>query len=292
MQSGNDRTLLLDDGTRIAYGVSGTGPALVLTNGLTTSSVFWKYLRPIWLRQHTVVTWDLPGHGDSGPAQSERVAKVEAQPRVVEQIMDTLSIPRAVHVGWSTGCQVVLELARRSPGRCAGLALLLGGAGHVLDTTRFPLPGPMFERLVRATPPGLFELVASGLGRALRMKGSVALGRRLMLIGERADAEDMRQVIEHIGTVDPATLRTMLLSVQAHSARVALPALRMPLLIVAGDRDPFAPSALVGVPLHEALPASRLLRLPHGTHTALLEEPELIARAVESLAAQCAALAG
>ena len=57
--------------------------------------------------------------------------------------------------------------------------------------------------------------------------------------------------------------------------------LAVPLLILSGDRDPFAPSELVGVPLHRAAPGSQLLRLPNGTHTALLEEPQLIADTVE-----------
>ena len=54
-----------------------------------------------------------------------------------------------------------------------------------------------------------------------------------------------------------------------------------PVLLLSGDRDPFAPSELVGVPLQHSAPGSELLRLPLGTHTALLEEPQLIAETVE-----------
>jgi pimeloyl-ACP methyl ester carboxylesterase len=61
--------------------------------------------------------------------------------------------------------------------------------------------------------------------------------------------------------------------------------LRVPLLIMAGDVDPFAPSELVGVPMHAAAARSVLVRLPRGTHTALLEEPELIAKTVEDFTA-------
>ena len=41
----NHLTVSAPDGTTIAYSVAGKGPALVLTNGLTTTSFFWKYLR-------------------------------------------------------------------------------------------------------------------------------------------------------------------------------------------------------------------------------------------------------
>jgi pimeloyl-ACP methyl ester carboxylesterase len=260
---------------------------LLLTSGLTTSSLFWKYLRPIWLRSHTVITWDLPGHGASGPARSALTARVHAHPRLIAQIMDRLGVQRALQIGWSTGSQVALETYRQYPGRCAGIAILLGGAGNVLNSTRLPVPGPVIERVVRASPPALFELIVFTLSRAMRLPGGQELGRAFGLVGARANQDDMRQVIEHIAEVDAATLRSMLISLQEHSARSILPALRVPLLIVSGDKDPFAPSELVGVPLHQSVPNSELLRLPNGTHTALLEEPELIGARVEAFAARC-----
>ena len=283
----NDRTLIAEDGTHIAYGVAGSGPALVLTNGLTTSSLFWKYLRPMWLRRHTVITWDLPGHGASGPARSAKTARIHAHPRLIAQIMDRVGVARAVQVGWSTGSQVALETYRQFPGRALGVALLLGGAGHVLNTTRLPVPGPVIERIVRASPSALFEWSSFALSRAMRLQPGAALGRTLGLIGPHAKTEDVRQIIHHIGEVDRNTLRSMLISLQEHSARSILSTLRVPLLIVSGDKDPFAPSALVGIPLHRSVPKSELVRLPEGTHTALLEEPELIGERVEAFVVRC-----
>ncbi|HTU57472.1 MAG TPA: alpha/beta hydrolase [Polyangiales bacterium] len=283
----NNRTLIADDGTHIAYGVAGEGPALVLTNGLTTSSFFWKYLLPLWQQRHTVISWDLPGHGGSGPARTPKTARIHSHPRLIAQIMDRLGVQRALQVGFSTGTQVVLETYRQFPGRCAGVALVLGGAGNVLNTTRLPLPGPMIERIVRASPPLVFELIVFTLARAMRMRGGEEAGRKLGLIGANAKPEDMKQVIEHIGEVDAVTLRGMLISLQEHSARSSLAALRVPLLIVAGDKDPFAPSELVGVPLHASAPKSELMRLPEGTHTALLEQPEEIGARILSFASRC-----
>jgi pimeloyl-ACP methyl ester carboxylesterase len=285
--SWNDRTLLAEDGTHIAYGVAGAGPALILTNGLTTSSFFWKYLRPSFLQRHTVITWDLPGHGASGPARSLKTARLQNQPRLIATIMDRLAVTRAVHLGWSTGCQLALETYRQFPGRCDGVGMLLGGASHVLDCTRLPLPGALIERIVRAAPAGVFGLIKLALGRALLMDGSVELGRKFGLIGPRATDEDMRIVIEHIVNVDAHTLQSMLLSIQEHSARTVVSTLRVPLLIVAGDKDPFAPSELVGVPLHASAPMSELLRLHEGTHTAMLEQHELIAQGVLAFATRC-----
>lgn len=279
-----ERQLIAADGTTITYTIEGEGPALLLTNGLTTSTAFWKYLRPIWLRYHTVITWDLPGHGNSGPARSARSASVEAQAILMRDILDACGVQRALQVGWSTGCQLVLEMYRQFPARCAGLALLFGPAGQVLDTTQLPLPGAWFAPVLRATPAFAFELFSRGVSRALLAPGIIPLGRMLKLIGPDTAEGDVREVLEHIGRVDPGTLREMLLSLQAHSARAILPNVRVPLLIMAGDRDPFAPAEQVGVPMHAAASQSELIRLPEGTHTALFDEVETVARAVEELA--------
>lgn len=279
-----DRQLVAPDGTRIAYGVTGSGPALLLTNGLTTDTTFWKYLAPRWARHHTVICWDLPGHGQSDPARTSHYATVEAQPALMRAILDRLHIERALQVGWSTGCQLVLEFYRHHSERCSALALLFGGAGRVLDTTQLPLPGPWFAPLVRAMPPKLFTLLCRGISRAAAEPLSIPLARKLGLIGQHTSEEDLRQVFAHIGTVDPLTLRQMLLSLHAHSAHDVLPRVSVPLLIFGGDRDPFASSDRVGVAMHAAAPRSELIRLPQGTHTALLDEAETIAREIENLA--------
>jgi pimeloyl-ACP methyl ester carboxylesterase len=230
-----------------------------------------------------VIGWDLPGHGRSAAAQSRRTAAVDSLPRLMRGILDALNVDRALHVGWSTGCQVVLEMYRQYPERCAALALLFGPAGRVLETTRLPLPGAWFAPVVHALPARAFSLICRGVSSALEVPGIIPLGRRLDLIGAHTDDRDVRDVFAHIGRVDPNTLREMLLSLQAHSAHALLPNIRVPLLIIAGDRDPFAPSEQVGMLMHAAAPDSQLVRLPEGTHTALLDEPDVIAQAVEAL---------
>src|SRR4051812_48226154 len=137
----NDLTITAPDGTKLAYAVAGSGPALVLTNGLTTSSFFWQYLRPRWLSRHTVLTWDLPGHGRSGPAQSDRSASIQGLPALLAQLMDTAGIERATQVGWSVGCQAVFEMYRQFPERCNALVTLFGPAEHALRNTALPIPG-------------------------------------------------------------------------------------------------------------------------------------------------------
>jgi pimeloyl-ACP methyl ester carboxylesterase len=284
----NDRILALEDGTRIAYRVEGAGTPLVLTNGLTTTTIFWDHIRPVWLRKHEVLTWDLPGHGRSGPARTPRTATIEAQPQIVAAVMQAAGVRRAHQVGWSTGAQIVLELYKQRPELCQSLVMLLGPAGHVLETTRLMLPGNAIAGLVHHIPPTVFAAMYRVLTKPMSSTLGHVIARRTGMIGPMTSADDARRVTDHIATVDARTLQHMVYSAHTHSAHDVLARVHIPLLIVSGDQDPFAPSELVGIPLHAAAPGSELLRLPTGTHTALLEEPVRIAEAVEAFLARSA----
>ncbi|MDD9935407.1 MAG: alpha/beta hydrolase [Myxococcales bacterium] len=286
--------LLSRDGTHVTYWVEGVArtdaPALVLINGLTTNTRFWDHLLPQWSRRHRVLMWDLPGHGASGPAQSRAAATIQGQPEILTQVMDAAGIERAVQIGWSTGSQVMFELYRSAPARCLGLVSLLGSAGHVLDTARLPVPGAAIDWLAQHVPRPVWSGATFALSRATNNRAGHAVGRALGLLGKGAAAQDVRNITEHLCIMHPPTVQTMVHSAQAQSATDLLGQLTVPLLIVTGDRDPFAPADTVGLPMHEAAPGSELLRLQNATHTALLDHAGEIADAVESfIARRCSA---
>lgn len=278
------------DGTVIAYDMEGPtgpreegreGPALVLSNGLTTNTAFWRYLHPRWTRSHRVLRWDLPGHGASGPARSKATATIAEQPEIIAGLMDAVGIATAVQIGWSTGCQVALEMVRRYPARCVGLVLLLGSAGRVLSTTTLPLPGSWLDNLARRTPPTLFNVLARTMAFAAAAPLGDRLPRRLGLIGRNTCAEDAASITQHLRTIDTHTVQAMIASAHAHSAWEFLPEIRLPVLIVSADLDPFAPAEPVGTRMHAMIPTSDFVRLPEGTHTALFDHAEVIAGAVD-----------
>jgi pimeloyl-ACP methyl ester carboxylesterase len=277
------RYLEAPDGTRIAYTVDGAGPPLLLTNGLTTTAFFWKYLRPIWLKRHTVITWDYAGHGLSEPARTDRATEIAGQPAIITRIMDALEIACATQIGWSVGCQVVLELARQVPDRCDALVLLFGPAEHALSSTNLPyIPGGTLRTILGHAQGGRFAATMQWLTQLTRLPFGWALLRQTGLVGPHTDERDLQQLLRDFRSVHPETGQRMACSAEAHSARDVLPHLTMPVLILAGDRDPFAPFETVGAQIHRETPGSELVRLANATHTALLDYPVAIVRLVES----------
>ncbi len=281
----NDRTVLAPDGTTIAYGVRGSGPAIVLTNGLATSSYFWKYLAPHWAARHTVITWDMPGHGQSGPARSDACATVEGMPLLMERVMQAAGVECAVQIGWSVGCQVVLEMYRQRPTRCQALVLLFGPAAHALSGTRLPLSGSALDMLLRGPAGSAFANVLLRGAQLARLPGVVNIVRQLRLVGTASD-EDVHGLIREMLHIHAPTARKLACSAEDHSGLDVLRRTAVPLLIMAGDRDPFAPPTSIGERMHELAKGSEFVRLPEGTHSALLDHVPQISGAVDTFLRQ------
>jgi pimeloyl-ACP methyl ester carboxylesterase/ketosteroid isomerase-like protein len=108
------------DGVPIRYEASGQGsPAVVLVHCWTCDRHLWDHAAPRLARDHRVVTIDLAGHGESGRAR--KAWTIEAFGEDVRAVVEALGLDRVVLVGHSMGGPVILEAARRLPGRVVGL---------------------------------------------------------------------------------------------------------------------------------------------------------------------------
>jgi 3-oxoadipate enol-lactonase len=113
-------------GARLAYEVTGDGPAVVLVHGFGLDLRMWDpQVEPLAAR-FRVVRYDCRGFGASGPFDSA-VPYTHAGDLLA--LLDHLAIPDAALVGLSFGGRVVLQTALAAPARVRGLALL----GAVLD---------------------------------------------------------------------------------------------------------------------------------------------------------------
>ena len=102
--------------------------------------------------------------------------------------------------------------------------------------------------------------------------------------GDLIRHEDMMSYLEHLSQVDPELFLRMLAYADRHSASDILERIRVPVLLVEGDRDGFTPLDLSREMEHR-IPEATLMVIPGGTHVAPLERPELVARGVEAFTA-------
>ena len=194
------RSLLGPDGGLLAYRVEGRGPALLLTNGITTSNFFWSYLHRRWVDRHTLINWDLKGHGRSAPARSPEAASISALADDLLRVLDASGQRRATLVGFSMGCQVSLEAYRRAPERVAALVLLLGPAGRVFDNALGPI-GKLLHLGIEHMSPRVFNFSLRSMQRVVASPIAYRLGRGLRLLGPAASRADVQRFIDRHTTV-------------------------------------------------------------------------------------------
>lgn len=108
------------DGLRLAYTVSGSGPAAVLIHGLAGSGRWWDPVVPDLARDHTVHVLDLVGFG----ASARQPFVLEGAATQIARFMDMLGIGRALVVGHSMGGLIAAELAADRPDLVERLVLV------------------------------------------------------------------------------------------------------------------------------------------------------------------------
>ncbi|NNK78082.1 MAG: alpha/beta fold hydrolase, partial [Litoreibacter sp.] len=99
-----------------------TAPVIVLIHGLGLSRHMWRDHLPALTRSHTVLSYDLYGHGDSAPPSG--VASLGVYATQIRILMDHLGIGRAAVVGFSIGGMINRRFALDHPERLAALAIL------------------------------------------------------------------------------------------------------------------------------------------------------------------------
>jgi pimeloyl-ACP methyl ester carboxylesterase len=104
----------------------GQGPPIVLTHGFATSSDAWAGQAETLAGTHTVLAWDLRGHGRSA-APLGRYTREEALADLAEVV--ALAGAPALLAGHSVGGYLSLAHALAHPETVAGLAILSAGPG-------------------------------------------------------------------------------------------------------------------------------------------------------------------
>ena len=142
-------------GFRIAFEVSGEGPAVLLQHGLLSGRASWRAngfvgaLEPDFM----VVTVDSLGHGDSDKPTDARAYRREARAEDLAAVLDALAVPRAHVVGYSMGGWMAAAFAARHSGRL--LSLTLGGWDPVHGRTAPEIDFGMVVAGARARAPEL-----------------------------------------------------------------------------------------------------------------------------------------
>jgi 2-succinyl-6-hydroxy-2,4-cyclohexadiene-1-carboxylate synthase len=234
----------------------GKGPGLALVHGFTQTSRSWETIAPALATRHALTMVDLPGHGRSEVAAADLWEAA--------RLVSDAAGPGA-YLGYSMGGRLCLHVALQSPETVSRL-VLVGADGGIEDDRERAERRAADERLARRleeigverfvdewlAQPLFAGLSADQAGRSARLANSVAgLAHALRRLGT--------------GTQRPLWDR--------------LAELRMPVLVVAGERD--SKFAALGRRMVAAIGSCATLALiPGAGHACHLEAPDAFVEVV------------
>jgi pimeloyl-ACP methyl ester carboxylesterase len=273
--SGEESQVAAPDGTRL-YLRQKKGPGGVTAlfcDGIACDGFIWKYLWDELAAHTSVAHFHYRGHGRSArPADPERV-DVAAHAADADAVRHALGDPSVVLFGHSFGTQVALETYRLRPERIRALVFLCGSFGRVTYTFKN-------TDLLANVLPDLLAFVGKHplVGRALWSNMPVKAALRVAeLTGDvdlsRVKLEDVAPYFRHVSGLDLTMFLRMLRAAGEHSAEDLLPNVKVPVLVVAAERDSFTPPA-VSRAMAEAIPGAELALLSAGSHLLPLERHE------------------
>ena len=118
-------TVVASDGVRVAYDVTGTGPALILLHGGGQNRRVWHdagYVTRL-CDQFTVITMDIRGHGESDKPTHASAYAIGGLVDDILLVADAVQVPQFALCGYSYGANIGRYVPART-GRVSKLVIL------------------------------------------------------------------------------------------------------------------------------------------------------------------------
>jgi len=275
------------DGTAIAYYVTNApfpgAKTVVLANGLGGPRQSFRPLIGYLGDRYRFITWDYRGlYGSGRPPTSD--AHSYSIIRHVEDLQAILQAEGSTSdlalLGWSMGVQICLEACRQLPDLAKVLILLNGTFGRPLDTA---VPAPWARRAVQPAL-SLVERYADPVSRVMRGLAAqpefVGWMKRFGMIAETVEEAEFAEVVSMFRSLDVEVYVKNLRALGEHDASRILETIRVPTLVVTGDRDRMTPYGL-SQQMVRRIPRAEILVVRGATHYTAVEYPELVGLRIE-----------
>ncbi len=231
-------------------------PPFVLIHNLGGSSLDW----PPEIRRSAagrVFVLDLPGHGKSEGAGRQSISDYAES---VALFLKTLALKRVLAVGHGMGGAIALELGLRHRALLAGLCILNSGAN-------LPIPTNILENAAHTQthPTAVRDLVS-------------------WMAGPQTNPTVIRDRIARLQQTRPSVFYADLLACDSFDISRRLKRIRLPVLVICGTEDRFAPPAGAQA-LVSGLPKAAIQTIDGAGHFALWEQPRRIAALLDVFAA-------
>jgi len=249
-----------DDRVRIYYEEHGAGTPLVLAYGIGGNVKMWDVNVPGLARRHRLVLWEPRGHARSDSPEDPAKYSFRRWALDLKAVLDHLGLRRAHVGGLSLGAGIATRFALAFPGRVRSLVVTNSSSASGLPLSWQNLV--MRARSIKITLTQGMDAMAE-----FAMAENPNVSERLALDpGAKAEFYEEYRQLTPIGYAN--ALRALL---AMDHITDQLPRLRMPVLLIGGDRDPSLGPMKV---IHRKIRGSKLVVLSPASHFANRDQPD------------------
>jgi len=239
------------NGVKIHYEVHGSGPALLLTHGYSSTSAMWKGQIEALSRHHKLVLWDMRGHGKSDYPDDPATYSEALTVADMAALLDAVGAETAIVGGLSLGGYMSLAFHRAHPDRVRALLIIDTGPGFKKDEAR------------------------------------EAWNKRALETGDRFDREGLavlrsgsreRSTVSHRDASGLARAARGMLTQRDARVIESLPDIKVPSLVVVGADD--TPFLAASDYMAAKIPGAKKAVIPKAGHAVNIDQPQAFIDAV------------
>lgn len=256
--------MVMVNGVRVAYAVSGSGGPIVLVHGWNNDSTTWGKLVSLLERDYRVYVIDLPGSGESDPLTDYTL---DSLAEVVGEFCEVLELEQVLFGGVSLGAMVSAAAANLQHDRVVGVIVLGLAFASGWRTIDYALMH-WGLRLARVLPGG--ERMCKGIVThrwfgmvSMRLMQFYSYDPSLAYYLDNGRLKAQPEAIVGYGLIATGT-----------SVRSLVKGVTQPILWIQGEKDWFVDGRAVKKLATDV--SARLVMVPECGHMIHLERPEMI----------------
>jgi len=263
-----------DDRVRLYYEEHGRGgPPLVLAYGIGGNADMWDVNREALAARHRLVLWEPRGHARSDSPDDPAKYSFQRWALDLKAVLDHLKIRKAHVGGLSLGAGIATRFALRFPARVSSLVI-------TNSSSAAGLPLSVENLLMRARSIEITLTKGMDAMAEYAMAANPNLSERLAI--DPSAREEFYAEYRALSPIGYANSLRALLAMDHITDQ--LRHLRMPVLLIGGDRDPsLAPMQV----MHRKVRGSKLVVLSPASHFGNRDQPEAWNRTVLDFLARC-----
>ena len=249
---------------------------IVLNYGLVCNIAHWKHQIP-FLDQagFNVVYHDYRFHFKSARTPDIADLSFKNISNDMFELLESLNVSRAVHLGHSMGVNTTLEFCRRYSEKVEGMVLISGTVlppqDVLFDSNWMEIIQPILEILFNKYPKLYKNIWKSGHLNPL----ATQLVHRGGFNTKNVPMQFVEHYLKKIGELSPDVFFQLLKEMKSHDIVTRLESIKTPTLVMGGDKDQVIPNFLQNI-LCEHLASSKMYIIKDGSHVPQVDFPETV----------------